>query len=113
MNSVIVAVAWGGGPTVGLRSAPVGFYHRLPGVRTYVVEPGDSGVLADQCVVELVAVTVSRTPPRISGLACCAAPSTSLRPPATRRVRISPQFPHLTDAEHAGWRIGRAACLHG
>src|SRR5262245_61700978 len=60
-DPVVVAVARGGGPAVGLRSAPVRFYHRLPGVlRAYVAEPGESGVLADQCVVELVAVTVEQ-----------------------------------------------------
>src|SRR5262249_24333024 len=60
-DPVIVAIARGGCPAVGLRSAPVRFYHRLPGMlRAYVAEPGESGVLADQCVVELVAGTVEQ-----------------------------------------------------
>src|SRR5215471_9744420 len=60
-DPVIVAVARGGCPAVGLRSASVRFYHRLPGVlRAHVAEPGEPGVLADQCVVELVAVTVEQ-----------------------------------------------------
>src|SRR5262249_48432378 len=60
-DPVIVAIARGGCPAVGLRPAPVRFYHCLPGgLRAYVAEPGEPGVLADQCVVEVVVVPVEQ-----------------------------------------------------
>ena len=67
-DPVIVAVARGGGPAVGLRSAPVRFSRRpAEGCCGPRREPREPGVLPDQRVVELGAVAVELHPPGMSG----------------------------------------------